>query len=168
MPQSPTANCYSLNTPNISIHIYLVYTTTLSFLYRHYHHAVSFCQLLLNKDTQCQYTLIFNILNYPLLPLPQIPRHSLLLPTATQQTHPIIVYIYILIYTTTLSFLYRHYHHAVSFCQLLLNKDTQCQYTLIFNILNYPLLPLPQIPRHSLLLPTATQKTHPIIVYIYI
>ena len=68
----------------------------------------------------------------------------------------------------TLSLLYHHYHPRVSFCQLLLNKDTQCQYTYIFNILNYPLLPLPQIPRHSLLLPTATQQTHPIIVYIYI
>ena len=88
-PQSPSANCYSAKTPNVSLQKYF------------------YIQL-------------------PFSPLPPLSPHCLLLPTATQQRHPMLVYIYNSINTTTLSLLYHHYHPTVSFCQLLLSKDAQC------------------------------------------
>ena len=72
--QSHSAIWYSTNTLNISIQnyfyiqlpfvsllIYILYTTTLSLLYHHYHPTISFCHLVLNKDTQCKYTYIYII-----------------------------------------------------------------------------------------------------------
>ena len=37
-----------------------------------------------------------------------------------------------------------------------------------FYMYNYPLLSLPPLPPHSLILSTATQQRHPMLVYIYI
>ena len=145
----------------MSVSKIFLYTTTLSLLYHHYHPTVSFCQLLLNKTPNYDIQIIY-MYNYHFSPLLQLPSHTLILPTAPQQTHPMLVYIYNYTYNCTFSPLPPLPAHNLILPFVTQQTRPILVYIKIF-IYNYPISFLPPLRPHKLILLFGKQETHPML-----
>ena len=160
-------------------------TSTLSLLYHHYHPTVSFCQLLLNKDTQCSYTINIQVYTTPQSHLPTtIQRHPIqkiykykYSPSSTTTTTPqshsanyystktpnvsihlyLYIYLYIQLHSPSSTTTTTPQSHSAN-CYSTKTPNVSIHLYIYIYIYNYTLPPLPPLPPHSLILPTTTQQ----------